>query len=769
MRLLFALMVFVSTVSFSQTIVINEFMSDNNAWFFDEDNDDSDWIEIFNVSSQPVLMSDYFLSDDYNNLQKWRFPEFLLPAGSYLIVFASGKDRAEAGNQLHTNFKISASGEHLFLSDYETVVHSLPAVSLRENYSFGLNPNGTGLLHNFSCPTPGYNNAEGDLYYPSLFSHQGGFYEDVVTLELTTSNLPGHIRYTTDGSLPDENSMIYSVPLLLDSSLQSPSDMSSILLSPPELFFLPEQRPENVIIITAAVFNDSNRIVSHPETHTYFIESLGVSHHSGFAVISLSAQYNDLFCDTIGIMVPGIYWDEENPLWTGNYFNRGDQWERDIRFEFFDAENSSQIRQNAGLRIHGGNMRRFSQKGLRLYARDDYGSKYFNYRFFPSKNIDKYKRLVLIPFASSWSDAGSENYISLMLSASLNFESLQIRPAILYINGEYRGMYFLQERIDKHFLSDYHQLPKDSIDLMENWSGYAEYGDNEEFMKLYYFIEQNDLSDSENYNYVKSIMDVESFIDYQIFQIYLTNYDWPANNVRCWRERREGSKFRWIFFDGDAGLHDFEFNGFNHALSTSDQTWPTNSISTLFLRKLMENNTFSDAFFSRFEHHLNNTFTLNKVIPVFQHIYSLMKDEAAQQSALYGVPESFYTWADAMNEINEFFIFRSCMIKEHVRERFGVKLRIPECEPWALQLSDFSLYPNPCDGAFTLDFHSKENGSAKAIIYNVEGKQIVSEEVYVFSGSNRLEFEINDLRTGVYYVTISSANKLFTSKFIVIP
>lgn len=99
----------------AQNFVISEFMASNEATLDDEDGDFEDWIEIFNQGATPQSLSGWYLTDDAGELKQWAFPEVTLNPGEWLVVFASGKDRSNAGSELHLNFKLSASGEYLAL------------------------------------------------------------------------------------------------------------------------------------------------------------------------------------------------------------------------------------------------------------------------------------------------------------------------------------------------------------------------------------------------------------------------------------------------------------------------------------------------------------------------------------------------------------------------------------------------------------------------------------------------------------------------------
>lgn len=101
--------------AFGSDLIISEFMASNTRTLADEDGSYEDWIEIYNKSTNTVDLNGWYLTDSRNDLTKWRFPSTNLTAGGYIVVFASGKDRRVPGARLHTNFKLSNSGEYLAL------------------------------------------------------------------------------------------------------------------------------------------------------------------------------------------------------------------------------------------------------------------------------------------------------------------------------------------------------------------------------------------------------------------------------------------------------------------------------------------------------------------------------------------------------------------------------------------------------------------------------------------------------------------------------
>jgi len=206
-------------------LLISEFMADNGGTLRDEDGEESDWIEIHNSGSEPALLFGWALTDDMGDLGKWKFPNLTLPAGGYLVVFASANDRTSTAGRLHTNFRLSAGGEFLGLVSPagEIVSGFAPAFPpQRRDVSYGRANGAPNVIGFFDRPTPGAANAaSGSGFAPSIrFSEPGHGFVTSVNLELSLIEaVPGAvIRYTLDGSLPTEASPAYSQPLAISVS-----------------------------------------------------------------------------------------------------------------------------------------------------------------------------------------------------------------------------------------------------------------------------------------------------------------------------------------------------------------------------------------------------------------------------------------------------------------------------------------------------------------------------------------------------------------------
>lgn len=203
------------------SLVISEFMADNQHGIRDEDANRSDWIEIYNAGGEAVNLLGWSLTD-HTNSPGWRFPAMWLDPNKYLLVWASGKNRADPALPLHTDFKLGKEVGYLALLDAATNIVSAfaPAYPAQlEDVSYGRDVVEPSVVGFFLTPTPGQRNAtSGPGFAPApAFSIEGGVYTNN-SLSVALSTPAGQTRYTLDGSVPTTNSPAYYGPLTVNAS-----------------------------------------------------------------------------------------------------------------------------------------------------------------------------------------------------------------------------------------------------------------------------------------------------------------------------------------------------------------------------------------------------------------------------------------------------------------------------------------------------------------------------------------------------------------------
>ena len=572
-------------------------------------------------------------------------------------------------------------------------------------------------------------------YDTLMFSVPGGFYDEVFALELRCGDSQHQIHYTTNGCDPTFQSPLYTEPLVLDERMYSKSDIYAIRNCPEDQFMVPDA-VDHCIVIRAAVFDGDGQYLSETYTNSYFIKALGCDLH-GLPAVSLCVDSTDLFDYEKGIFVEGAHYNPEKPHWSGNYYERGKAWERWANFEFYEYDNSG-VNQQCGLRTHGGNGRRFQQKTLKVFAREKYGKKHFKHRFFPNIPERKFKVLVLRPFLSS--NAGCEDYICNRLAQQLGLDFMADRPSVMFINGEYWGIYYVKEKPDEHYVEDHYGIESDSVTLQWGWWGGVENGDPEYFKALQQWFGKADLSNPTQYAYAASCVDIDNFIDYYLLEMFVANFDWPANNVRFWRAGN--SKFRWMFYDGDSSLENQSFDVFGNAIYDGDETYPSCRVATLFFRKFLESPQFQAKFAKRFNQLIVSTFSFENTWAFFDTIQAALEPEAHRQFDRFGPPEDFYprnydVWMNGHMK----------MTVDFLRERPSRNF-LSMSQPEVITMGCMHL-----EGLVCLRVESKGFGSDVIKVHDLKGNKVHSQACVLAVGSNDLTLHA-DLPSGAYVVTL---------------
>ena len=578
------------------------------------------------------------------------------------------------------------------------------------------------------------------------FSRLGGFYEDSFELALDCSS-SYHIRYTLNGSTPTAQSALYVVPLWLDEVLYSKSNIYTVQTAIDELFYVPESA-QHCITLRAAAFDDEENRVGPVVTQSYFIRALGCDTH-GLPVMSISADSLELFDYEHGILVLGVNFDPNDAYWTGNFYESGREWERLVNVEFYEPSDNSGINQQAGLRTHGGTSRRQVQKGLKIYARDEYGTKRFRHKFFESIPVESFKHLVIKPFSYQWFNYGIQDDICNRMAAQLDVESIASRPMVLFLNGEYWGIYYLKEKPDAHYLEDHFDNNDEDYNMVSNWYGYQVDGDTTGFVEMMEWLKDADLTQAADYEHFKELVDVSSFIDYYCLELFIANNDWPANNMRCYQLRN--GKWRWVFFDGDDALAKQDFDVFDNATTTLNIGWPTDSQSTLMFRKLLENEDFKISFFYRFEELLVTEFSYDVTKSYFDDASDRVRAEVPAQSARFGLPLNLRQWEYDITFVDRFLQQRPQDMENRIAKFFMLGENT---------LSFNDLYPNPVVDDIHLLVWSDGFSMGHIEVFDVMGRQVFSTKVILKTGENEVRLPCQ-FASGLYFLRFGNQIKRF--------
>jgi hypothetical protein len=626
---------------FAQNIKINE-VSSSNLQFTNNLGKYSDWIELYNPNSGPLLLSDYYLSDDPNTLKKFHLPPFILPAHSYILIYADGKGYADS--TIHANFKLAKEGDSLIICDAQSNVLDYVIIpELNLNISYGRSINGSGNWGFFSQPTPGQSNSLTSFYTCQLkkpvFNEPSGSYSSGTNIHIINPNAQGTIYYTINGTEPSPNAILYSSAAQIN-YWNLPNGLSLVPTNPSFNYpvgayteirahnrgwLLPYTDVENLSIVKAKIYQNGC-IPSETNGATYL-----VNQPHNFPVISLLIDSLALFDGDYGIY---HYGNDPN----GNYNKEGFPSERSVLMHYFNTEGELVFEENLGLRIAGGGSRHSNIKNLKLYLRNQYGTTKIRQQLFVENNLDRFETF-LIRAGGHRPDCLPKDELGADITRGLPFERSDYSYAAVYINGEYWGIHSFKQKLDENHLHNKYDIEKDEIALLygKKTVNHGIAHDEFHYTDMVTFAHTHNLNIPEYFAHIDSLMDIENYTDYMIAQIFLGNADWPFSNIKFWRKRTpftfqsskgHDGKYRWIMYDLDGSFGGtcndvyVTFNALNWATTTEQY-----EEYTRLFRALLAADRFKTNYINRTCDLLNSNFLPSVTRQKNQEIMSTLEDQ----------------------------------------------------------------------------------------------------------------------------------------------
>ncbi len=579
--------------------------------------------------------------------------------------------------QPHTNFKLSSSGETVYLTNPDSIlVDSFQFSTIPANYSFGRLLNAPDDLVIFEVPTPdepnGGNYFQGLVEHEVVFSINQMFLVGSQQLALSGAGDNEQIRYTLDGSEPWAGSPDYVNPISITSNR----------------------------VVRARIFRD-DYLPGKIGTRTYLFENA-----HDLPVVSVTTDPENLWDNETGIYVLGDDYENSFPFFGANFWQ---DWERPASIEMMEPWGETVFSANCGIKIFGGWSRGQDQKSLSVFFRSSYGDPVMEYPLFETKPIDEFRSLVLRNSGNDWNNSMIRDGMMTSLMKNLDIDLQAYRPAVLYLNGQYWGIHNIREKTNEDFLEANHGIPAESIDLLELNAQVVE-GSNADYLDMINFLENSDITLPENYDLIAERMDISNFVDYVIAQVYIDNQDWPGNNIKFWRSQEEGGKWRWILFDTDFGFSPWSDNNYlNNTLAFATHTngppWPNPPWSTFLLRKLLENPEFRDYFINRFADLMNTTF---KPLAVKNHIDAIAGEIDGEMSRHFNRWPGSNTWAwnNEIAKMKSFADSRVFYVRTHIRSKFSLPgqhsvsiTKYPE-EGGSINLNTLTIHDTPWAGIY---------------------------------------------------------------------
>ena len=592
-------------------LMINEVMTKNDSYMAQNGNQYYDWIELKNNSSAPINLSEYFISKSYKNLDGYQLPDVTLQPGEFFMLMCSGETALSNNSYYHTSFKLS-DDDSLFLSKGNTIIDCMYIPEVPYGYSYGRNS--TNGFFFMETPSPKSDNNSGyrTMLYKPQFSVVPGVYDDVdnVSVEIRGS---GVIRYTLDGSEPTSSSAVYSSPLNLTSTT----------------------------VVKAKSYGEQSL------TSDMGVASYVINEHHTVPVMSVSLDPYDF-----------------------RYLNNN-AWEEGIEVqayaELFEEDGSFSI--PCSLALFGGNARSMAKKCYALRFDEEWGAENLHYQVFDNRDNSIYKALVLRNGSTDWSEAYMRDILGTSLVDDYTDVAVQAyKICIVYINGEYWGLYNIREKVNKHFISENCNVDPSTVNIARldydvTAGSYSGYGD------LRNFAVTHSLAYDENYEYMASRMNMVDVCDYWIAEAYTTNND--IVNCRFYQsDDYDDGRWHYIFYDLDYAFYNDWMNYYTEYLyNPAGMGWP-DTFENDIIYNLLKNDEFCELFLERLSYNFKNTWNPDIVMGRLEEIYNKLAPEMDRNLEEWGLSKSYYE--SAVEDLRNYIRRRPDYMLSQTKSFFGL-------------------------------------------------------------------------------------------------
>ena len=539
-----------------------------------------DWVELKNNSGDTIVLSDYYISDDREDYLKYRLPEVELGPGEFILLYCTSETLPEG--YYAAGFELNSENEQLYLASEAGAL--LDCVSLKDIPYLGSygRISGEGGWFYFSSPSPGGENYGGErrVAEKPLSLTADGVYNDIdgMYVELSAS---GSIRYTLDGSAPTAESPEYTGPIYID----------------------------RTTVIRAANFEEG-ALPSRSLSLSFIINE----NHS-LPVLSLLTDSPTEFDTMYNAKQKGL--------------------ELPASLSLYEEEGGFTIA--CGVSMHGETSLVLPKKNMSVRFRGAYGQSVLDYDIYGG-GVTEFTNL-LLRSGQDFPISIIRNELCQELCAQATDKVINQRSiyCILYINGEYSGIYSLKEKANEQLYAGIAGVSRDSVEVLEaNVSQSSDF-----FHEVVEFCRFNDMSLEENYRHFCNMFDIDSVIDWLILEGYCANTDLTSGNVRYCRSTENDGKWRLMFYDLDASFST-PASVFMNVMSEYAQQ---NRQFAAFMVPLMDNEEFKDRFLSRAAELMGSVLTVENVMAEIDRLCAVVAPEVERDYARFGGTAADWEWS----------------------------------------------------------------------------------------------------------------------------
>lgn len=582
-----------------------------------------DWVELYNVTDAPISLAEYRLTEDPET-EGLRFTDTVIAPRSYLLIYCDSNDPAPAG-ALQAPFSLNRNGDTVYLVTPDgDVADSFDSGKQRYGVTSGRNQSDRNTRVFFNTPTPAAANGTPYSGYTAapIFSTVGGYLSKNSTV---TISVPAQstVYYTTDGSLPTEQSLRYSAGTAI------PLNSTSV--------------------IRAAAYR-KGYLVSDVVTQTFLIDQ-----QHKLPVVSVSGDPDALF--------------GKNGAWSNPNDNT---LQPTVHTEYFTEDGKKELDFDSIFRIAGGWSRENTQKAFSLNLNQTTGNGEISYPLFEDTDVSLFHNVLLRPSGSDWSEGKLRDEFVAQALKNTDGQLIQsARPVALYLNGDYYGLYYLREKRNEDFIASYTDIPAENVQLVQH-PALDDYGAqlDPDLQALITYAKTHDLTVAQHYDYVTSQIDTTSLMQYFAYQTFFGNGDF-INNITCFRDKH-GGKWQWIVFDMDWACTSF-YAQRNFLQQLYDGTPYAEYMNYHYplMTALLKNDTFRTEFLTTYARLLQTTLDKDRLLPILNDLAAEIEAEIPLQYRAFSKP-SVKNWEWNVNYIRKFISGREAVIIDQLKTTFSL-------------------------------------------------------------------------------------------------
>ncbi len=582
-------------------IVINEFLASNQSGLRDEDGDTSDWIELWNPSNLELTSQNLYLTDDPENPTKWPLPLFHLAPQAYTVLFASGKNRSNALEAFHTNFRLSRdSGGFLALVRKDAVGLSVCtefAAYPKQFSDTSYGANDSAPFAYFREPTPGKPNTGASILghvADTQFSHKRGFYQQEIEVTFQTRTPGATLIHTEDGSFPSVRNGIRTEAV---DDRTPPSRRITIADTTTLRVIAIRDGFESTNIDTQTYIFPSKVLLQNDAFHA--IGETATWGHAGpdwemdpTIVQHSNAEVRPQPSDLLQIATISLALDFDEFFGRNGIYIAGQSVEKPSSIEFLDPAlgpdevvlSTESFQTEGTVQIVGGSSpNRWKSDKLSLRLKFD---KDLEFPLFGRQAVDRFDTLVLDArlnnvwhYGGGVEPVGQRNraqYVRDQFTANLHSQLGRLSPhgrhVHLYLNGIYWGIHTLHERPDDNFAASYLGGDNEDYDSIKHRPSDVLQGDSTNYNRLHALADQVSTNPS-SYSQIEALLDIQNFTDYMLVNYYVGNTDWAHHNwYASFNRNADAGRWRFHSWDAEKGLHNVN----DDLTNRNDPGGPTN-------------------------------------------------------------------------------------------------------------------------------------------------------------------------------------------------